>query len=264
MKLTGTFFKVAILSLSVILFIETLTITNTRFASVRAHADTVNTPTPTTAVEKSLTFIGSTKASGVFSGAGLSVALPENIQTGDLLIAVAGTNGPKSAWSVPTGWTLGVNSDSTDTQGITWWWKMANGNEAGTQVVFRSSKYADGGAVVNVYHGQAVSPIAGVSAFTTSDNFGNGFVTSANISGVTLGSEEAAVPLIFASWQESNAAIGWPSGFAFESTASDGFSTIAVAEKLTSLTTTTFPGYTLPISPAQAVVQTLQVLIRVQ
>lgn len=228
--------------------------------STKVYADTAATPSASPTV----TYRGSTSANGVFSGTGLAITLPTNIQTGDLLIAVAGTNGAKSSWSTPTGWTQGANTNSTDTQGITWWWKVADGSEAGSRVAFRSSKYADGGVVVNVYAGANANPIAGVSNFTTTDNYGNGFVNAANVAGVSLNTSVTAVPLIFVSWQPDASTVTWPAGFAFESTASDGFSTVAVAESLSSMTSDTFPGYTLPISPVEAVVQTLQVLIKVQ
>lgn len=259
--------QLALLILSAILIVTSSSLATNKLFTGSALADVSVTPsvttTPTT-TQKTLTYRTSTSASGEFNGTGLSVKLPSSIQTGDLLIAVAGTNGPKASWSIPSGWTLGTNSNSTDTQGITWWWKVADGSDAGKTILLKSSKYADGGVVVNVYSGQASNPIAGVSQFTTTDNYGNGYVSSANVSGVSVGDATAAVPLIFVSWQPNAATITWPSEFAFESTASDGYSSVAVAENLSSQTSSSFSGYSLPISPVEAVVQTLQVLVRIE
>jgi len=227
----------------------------------KAYADD---PTPTVAVQKSLTYRGSVNASGLFNGAGLSLTLPNTIQPGDLLIAVAGTNGPVSSWVAPTGWTQGQNSGSSDAEGLTWWWKIADGTEAGTSITLQSSSYADGGAVVNVYAGEAANAIAGVSSLTTNDNFGNGHVTSANVGSVSLDNTVTAVPLILASWQPNMTTVSFPEGFGFESAADDGYSFVAVGEAYSSLTTNNFPGYSVSFFPGQAVVQTLQVLVNVQ
>lgn len=255
-----------LLSLAVFLFAIFYVISNKSVVNpaVSVHADDI-TPTPSpTSTPKTLTFRTSISANGVFSGQGVRVTLPSIIQSDDLLIAVAGTNGPKSSWSTPAGWTQGANSNATDTQAIAWWWKVADGTEGGSTITLKSSRYADGGVVVNVYHGQAADPIAGVSNFTTTDNFGNGHVFSANVSGVTTDSTVSAVPLIFASWQPNATTVTWPNGFAFESAADDRYSFVGVGESLSSLTDTNFPGYTFSFSKGEAVVQALQVLVRVQ
>lgn len=225
------------------------------------------TPTPTSTItpapQKTLTFRTSASGNGIFSD-GVSVTLPTNIQAGDLLIAVAGTNGPKTSWYTPAGWTFGTNSNSIDTQGLFWWWKVADGSEAGQTVTFKSAQWEDGGVAVNVYQGQgAGNPIAGVGRLTKTDNDGVGNVIAAPVAGVSLGSPVNAVSLLFATWQETPATFAWPTGFGFESTASDGFASVDIAEALYSNTSDNFPGYTLSLSPAQAVVQTLQVLITV-
>lgn len=231
--------------------------------SVHADVSSTPTPTPTVSTGKTLTFRASAQANGIFSD-GVAVTLPSNIHSGDLLIAVAGTNGPQTSWYTPAGWTYGTNSNIRDTQGLSWWWKIADGTEAGKTIIFRSSRWEDGAVAVNVYEGQVANPIAGVSKLTTTDNDGVGIVTSAPVAGVSLSSTITAVPLLFVSWQEDASTITWPAGFGFESTASDGFATVDVAERLQSMTTDNFQGYTLLLSPAQAIVQTLQVLIRVQ
>lgn len=257
-------FELLLFILATIILLSSIYITESTSFLGQKTSVYANTVAASNIAQKTLTYRGSTSANGVFSGSGLSVTLPSNIQAGDLLVAIAGTNGPISSWSTPKGWTRGTNSNTTDTQGLTWWWKIADGSETGSTIRMKSSKYADGGVVVNVYQGATADPIAGVSTFATTDNYGNGYVTSAGVSGMTLGTAVTAVPLIFVSWQPNAATISWPAGFAFESTASDGYATVAVAESLSSITSKIFPGYSLPIVPAQAVVQTLQVLIRVQ
>lgn len=255
-----------LLPVAILLFSIFYLIGNKLFVNpaVSVHADdTTPTASPTTTA-KTLTFRTSVSAQGIFNGQGMRVTLPSTIQSGDLLVAVAGTNGPKSFWSGPAGWTQGTNSNATDTQAITWWWKVADGSEGGSQAVFKSSRYADGGIVVNVYAGEAADPIAGVSRFTTTDNFGNGHVFTANVSGITTDNTVTAVPLIFASWQPNATTVTWPVNVTFESAADDGYSYVGVGEVLSSLTDTQFPGSTLSFSTGEAVVQTLQVLIKLR
>lgn len=119
--------------------------------------------------------------------------------------------------------------------------KVADGTEAGTTVAFKSNKYADGGIVVNVYEGQVKNPIAGVSQLITTDNDGNGNVISVPVAGITTGPFVNVVPLLFVSWQETPAAIYWPTGFGFESYVSDGYASIAVSERFSSLLGNSFP-----------------------
>lgn len=228
-----------------------------------AHADK-STKSSTTTSTKTLTFRTSTQANGLFNGAGLTVPLSSDIYRGDLLIAVAGTNGNVSSWTTPAGWTPGTDTSSPNAQGLMWWWKIADGSEAGSTITLQSSSYADGGAVVNVYEGQAANPIVAVSSLTTSDNYGVGHVTSAGVAGISLDNSITAVPLILASWQPYYSNITSPSGFSFNSTATDGYSYVGVWESYFGQTTNNFPGYTLSFSTGEAVVQALQVLVNVQ
>ena len=223
-------------------------------------------PTATTAPTQqpgtgSLTFIKSASAKGNF-GAGISITIPASVQAGDLLIAAAGTNGTPATWRTPRGWNKGAGSGTTQSQGLHWFWKVANGTEGGTKVQLKSSSYADGGGIVAVYRGASGSgPIAGVSSLKTNDNGGSFQVTSATVNGISLSNTTNVVPLILTSWQPSDATVSWPADFIAEASATDGYGHVAIGESLSSLNTSSVNAQTLNFSTAQSVMQTLQIAV---
>jgi chitinase len=231
-----------------------------------ATPTSTNTPIPTSISSGmgTLTFITNVTANGNFGGSGLSLTLPKNIQPEQLLIAVAGTNGQPASWTTPRGWNLGSGSGTKSRQALYYWWKVATGTESGTKVTFKTNKYADGGVVVAVYNGATTNPIAGASSIATNDNNGDGNVQTAAVNGISLNSAATVVPLIIASWQPNASNITWPSGYIFEATATDGYSFVDLAESSNARTTNTLPSQTLNFATPEAVIQTLQLAIRVR
>ena len=211
----------------------------------------------------SLTFINSADAKGNFGG-GVSITIPAGVQPGDLLIAAAGTNGTPAAWTTPTGWNKGAGSGTTQSQGLNWFWKIANGTEGGTKVKLKASVYSDGGGIIAVYRGESsASAIAGVSSLATNVYWDSSKGMSAKVNGVSLAGTTSVVPLILTSWQSGNATISWPSGFVDKAGATDGYGHVEIGEILSSVSTNNLSSQTLNFSAAQAVTQTLQIAVRV-
>ena len=206
--------------------------------------------------------IGSTSANGNF-GAGVRLTIPATTQAGDLLIAVAGTNGSPSSWTTPTGWTAGAGSGHPDGQGLNWWWKIATSADAGATVTLKASSYADGGGVILDYRGASATPIQAVSAMTTNDNFGDGRVTSAQFAGASWSGSANVVSLLLMSWQPANATVTWPTGYSLQATANDGYGFVTVGANLTTQSVSSLPAQVATLSASQAVVPTLQLAIRV-
>jgi Abnormal spindle-like microcephaly-assoc'd, ASPM-SPD-2-Hydin len=206
-----------------------------------------------------VSLIGSTTANGNF-GAGVSLQIP-SVQAGDLLIAVAGTNGSPSSWTTPTGWNVGASSVPPDDQGLNWWWKIASGSESGTTLTLKSSSYADGGGVALAYRGASATPIEAVSALATNDNNSNGNVTSAQFNRVSWSASASVVNLLLMSWQPVNATVTWPTGYALQATANDSYSYVTVGANLTSQTVSSLSAQTATLSGSEAVVPTLQIAI---
>ena len=209
-----------------------------------------------------VTMIGSASANGNF-GAGVRLTIPATTQAGDLLIAVAGTNGSPSSWTTPTGWTAGTGGGHPDGQGLNWWWKIATSVDAGATVTLKASAYADGGGVVLDYRGASATPIQAVSALTTNDNFGNGRVTSAQFAGASWSGSANVVSLLLMSWQPANATVTWPTGYSLQATANDGYGFVTVGANLTTQSVSSLPAQVATLSASQAVVPTLQLAIRV-
>ena len=208
-----------------------------------------------------VTLIASAAANGNF-GAGVKIKIP-TVQAGDLLIAVAGTNGSPASWTTPTGWNVGANAGHPDGQGLNWWWKIAASTDSGTTVTLKASSYTDGGGVVLDYRGASGSPIQAVSALATNDNGGNGKVTSAQFNGVSWSGLATVVSLLLMSWQPTNATVTWPAGYTLQATANDGFGFVTVGANLTSQTVSSLSAQTSTLSASQAVVPTLQLAILV-
>jgi hypothetical protein len=192
----------------------------------------------------------------------VNVKVPAD-QSGDLLIAVAGTNGAPSSWTTPAGWNVGANSAHPSGQGLNWWWKVANGSEGGTNLTLKSSSYADGGGVVLDYRGTAASPIAAVGSLATNDNGGVGNVTKPTFNGASWSASTKVVNLLLMSWQPSATSVGWPSGFSQQATANDGFGFVAVGANLAPQSTTSLASRTAALSVAEDIVPTLQLAVAV-
>jgi hypothetical protein len=208
-----------------------------------------------------VSLIGSARASGNFGG-GVKITIP-TIQAGDLLIAVAGTNGSPSSWTTPSGWNVGSGGGHPDGQGLNWWWTIAAGSESGTTVTLKSSSWADGGGVVLAYRGMSVTPIQAVSALATNDNDGNGNVTSAPVNGVSWSGSATVVNLLLMSWQPTTATVTWPAGVTLQATANDGYGFVAVGANLVPKTVAGLGAQNVTLSAAQAVVPTLQIALLV-
>ena len=208
-----------------------------------------------------LSLIGSSTANGNF-GAGVKIKVP-TVQAGDLLIAVAGTNGSPNTWTTPSGWTAGSGSGQPDGQGLNWWWKIATGTDSGTTVTLKSSSYADGGGVILDYRGAAASPILAVSSLTTNDNGGNGNVTSVQFGGVSWSGSDSVASLLLMSWQPASTAVTWPTGYTAEATATDGYGYVAVGADLASQETGSLSAQSVHLSTSQAVVPALQIAVLV-
>ena len=207
----------------------------------------------------SIILVGTASANGNFGG-GVNIKIP-TVQAGDLLIAVAGTNGSPASWTTPTGWNAGANGGHPDGQGLNWWWKIAAGTESGTTLTLKSASWADGGGVVLDYRGAAAPPIQGVSALATNDNGGNGNVTSAQFNGVSWSGSAPVVSLLLMSWQPINATVNWPADYTLQATANDGYGFVTVGANLTLQTVTSLSVQTATLSASQAVVPTLQIAI---
>lgn len=205
--------------------------------------------------------MGQSSAQGNFGG-GIKVKVPAD-QSGDLLIAVAGTNGTPSSWTVPVGWNVGAGSAHPGGQGLNWWWKKANGSEGGTSVSLKSSGYADGGAVILNYRGATTTPIVAVSSITKNDNSGVGNVTTPAWAGVSWPTSTKVVSLLLTSWQASSSAVTWPAGYTLHGTANDGFDYVTVGGNLTSQTTTNLGSRSATLSVAEDIAPTLQLAIGV-
>ncbi|MGO8948434.1 MAG: hypothetical protein ACLQUY_12400, partial [Ktedonobacterales bacterium] len=208
-----------------------------------------------------LSLIGSSTANGNF-GAGVKITVP-TVQAGDLLIAVAGTNGSPNTWTTPSGWTAGSGSGPPDGQGLNWWWKVATGTESGTSITLQASSYADGGGVILDYRGASASPILAVSALTTNDNGGDGGVTSVQFAGVSWSGSDSVASLLLMSWQPTSTAITWPAGYAAQATATDGYGYVAIGADLASQQATSLSTESDTLSASQAVVPALQIAVLV-
>jgi hypothetical protein len=209
----------------------------------------------------SVSLIGSAGANGNF-GAGVKIKIP-TVQAGDLLLAVAGTNGSPSSWTTPSGWNVGNGGGHPDGQGLNWWWKIATGSDSGTTVTLKSSSWADGGGVVVAYRGASATPIQAVSTLAANDNGGNGNVTSATGNGVSWSGSATVVSLLLMSWQPTNASVTWPAGTTLQATANDGYGFVAVGANLSPQTGTSLSAQTILLSASQAVVPTLQIALLV-
>ena len=208
-----------------------------------------------------ISLIGSATANGDFGG-GVTITIPA-VQAGDLLIAVAGTNGAPASWTTPAGWTAGTGGGHPDDQGLNWWWKIASSADSGTTITLKSSSYADGGAIVLDYRGASASPIRAVSTLATNDNGGNGFVTSLQFNAVSWTGSANVVSLLLMSWQPANATVTWPTGYAAQATATDGYAFVAAGANLTTQTVSSLGSQTATLSVSQAVVPTLQIAVLV-
>ncbi|HZR39500.1 MAG TPA: choice-of-anchor D domain-containing protein [Ktedonobacteraceae bacterium] len=241
--------------------------TGPRSASVNISDNATGSPQSVTLSGTGVThtpgvsLIASATANGDFGG-GVDIKIP-SVQAGDLLIAVAGTNGSPSSWTTPTGWNVGAGAGQPDGQGLNWWWKIASGSESGTTLTLKASSFADGGGVVLVYRGAAATPIEAVSALGTNDNGGNGDVTSAQFNAVSWNSSASVVSLLLMSWQPVNATVNWPAGYTLQATDNDGYSSVMVGANLTAQTASSLGAQTATLSVSQAVVPTLQIAVLV-
>lgn len=208
-----------------------------------------------------ISLVGSSTANGDFGG-GVSIKLP-TVQAGDLLIAIAGSNGFPSSWTTPVGWNVGANAGDPDGQGLNWWWKIATGSESGATVTLKSSSYADGGGVILAYRGAATAPIKAVSALATNDNDGQGEVTSAQFNGASWSGSANVVSLLFTSWQPTSTTVNWPASYALQATANDGYGYVAIGANLTPQTVTSLSAQAATLSASQAIMPTLQIAILV-
>jgi hypothetical protein len=205
--------------------------------------------------------MGSSTANGNF-GAGVKIKAPA-AQAGDLLIAVAGTNGSPASWTTPTGWTAGTGSGHPDGQGLNWWWKIATSADSGATatITLKAASYADGGGIVLDYRGASASPILAVSALATNDNGGDGHVTSAQFNGASWSGASSVVSLLLMSWQPANATVAWPTGYSTQATANDGYGFIMAGANLTAQSLSSLSAQTVTLSAAQATVPTLQIAV---
>jgi hypothetical protein len=186
------------------------------------------------------------------------------VQQGNLLIAVAGTNGSSTTWTTPTGWNAGANSGTSNTQGLNWWWKVASGTESGTYVTLKASAYEDGGAAVLAYSGtSATSPIVAVGTRTKSDNSGVGNVKSVPFSSVSWSGATNVVSLLLMSWQPNGTTTYWPANYTLRLGATDSFDYVRTAVNLLSQSVSSLPSQTVTLSTGEDVVQSLQVAVRV-
>jgi hypothetical protein len=116
--------------------------------------------------------------------------------------------------------------------------------------------------VVLAYRGAAASPIAGVSVLTNNLGSGSG-ITTPSVAGVSLSSASAVVSLLLMSWQPTNTSVTWPTGYASQASANDGFGYVSVGAKLAAQTSSSLPALTVTLSPGEVVAPTLQVVILV-
>lgn len=242
--------------------------TGSRSASVTISDNAADSPQSVALTGNGVTFSpgvlleGTASANGNFGG-GIGIKLPASVQAGDLLIAVAGTNGSPSSWTTPTGWTVGTGGAHPDGQGLNWWWKIATSGDVGAKVTLKSASWADGGGLVLDYRGASATPVQAVSAMTTNDNGGNGGVTSAQVAGASWSGPTSVVSLALMSWQPASATITWPSGYSLQGMATDTYGFVAVGANLTAQSVSSLPSLTATFSTSQAVIPTLQVAIRV-
>jgi hypothetical protein len=204
--------------------------------------------------------IGTSSANGNF-GSGIRLNIP-TVQAGDLLIAAAGTNGSPATWTTPSGWTAGANGGHPDGQGLNWWWKIASAADSGTSVTLRSSSWADGGGILLDYRGAIATPIQAVSVLTTNDNGGNGGVTSATFSGVSMSGSASVAVLLLMSWQPVRTTVTLPGGYIVQATATDTYGFVMAGASLTPQTVSSLGALTATFSSSEAVVLTLQIAVR--
>jgi hypothetical protein len=212
-------------------------------------------------VGSGITLIGTSTANGNF-GAGVKLTVP-SVQAGDLLIAAAGTNGSPASWTAPAGWTAGAGGGHPDGQGLNWWWKIATSADSGATITLKAASYADGGGIILDYRGASASPILAVSTLATNDNGGNGRVTSAQFNSVTWSGPSNVVSMLLMSWQPANATVTWPTGYAIQATANDGYGFVAAGANLTTQQVSNLSGQTVTLSASQATVPTLQIAVLV-
>ena len=222
-----------------------------------------SSPTPTPAPSPTptggggtITLAGVSEASGNM-GDGVSLSMPSQLQ-GDLLIAVAGTNGSPTAWTAPTGWTSGAGSAAPEGQGLNWWWQVAPSGPP-PAYTFQSSGWADGGIVLlDLRGGRAIKA---VSTITANDNSGVGNVTSAGVQAASWAGSSTVASLLLASWQPAGATLSWPAGFSQLAEADDGYGFVAVGGRLQSQSTSSLPSQTIGYSAPESLIPTLQVAI---
>lgn len=240
-------------------------IAGTRTASVSITDNATGSPHTVALSGSGVTFtpgvslVGTSTANGDFGG-GVSIRIP-TVQAGDLLIAVAGSNGNPSSWTTPTNWTAGANGGHPDDQGLNWWWKIATSADSGATISLKASSYADGGGIILAYRGASSSPIKVVSTLATNDNGGSGFVTSAQFNSVSWSGSTSVVSLLLMSWQPTAATVTWPTGYTLQATATDGYGYVAAGANLTAQSAASLSAQTATVSTSQAVVPTLQIAL---
>lgn len=219
------------------------------------------TPTPTPAPSPpgggAVTLVGVSQGSGNLGG-GITLAAPSQQRQGDLLIAVAGTNGTPSGWTAPNGWTAGTGSAAPGGQGLNWWWQIVPAAPPASYT-FQSAGWADGGIVLLDLRG--VTAIKSVSALTANDNFGGGNVTSAAVQGTSWAGTANVASLILAGWQPGPATLAWPGGFTQLAEADDGYGFVTVGGRLTAQPASSLPSQTVGFSAPQTLIPTLQLAI---
>jgi hypothetical protein len=146
---------------------------------------------------------------------------------------------------------------------LNWWWKIATSTDSGASVTLKASSYADGGGIVFDYRGAAASPILAVSTLATNDNGGNGNVTTATFNSVSWSGSANVVSLLLMSWQPVSATITWPTGYAAQATATDGYGFVAAGANLTTQSVSSLSAQTATFSASQAVIPTLQIALLV-
>jgi hypothetical protein len=198
-----------------------------------------------------VTLVGTpTTGSGtVASGGNLTVTKVTGVQQGDLMIVVAGMNGPAggATWAKPTGWTQELNFQG-NLMPMPLFYKLAGASE-GTSYNFvpTASGSVDGGWGMVALRGvDQATPVLGHSA--EFDQGGNS--TSMTANSVSWAGAANAISVIFMTWQTSAATVTWPSGW--DSTtngfsANDGFEWCVVGSNLTTqIAVTSLPSKTNP------------------
>ena len=113
-----------------------------------------------------------------------------------------------------------------------------------------------------VYQGTAANPIKGVSSLLKNNNNGSYNVAAATWNGVSWTGTAKVVSLLLASWQQTNAAISLPDGYSLQGSATDSYDYVAVNANLTPQILTNLGTKTSTFSPAQSIIQTLQIAVQ--